>query len=334
VSDIATAAANLGQVDITVDGTNGVHVAWFDGNSNQIKTAYSTNATAATPDWNAGATIDTGGSDAGQPVLAAAGNYVHLAFKDYDDPDWAIQYRRLTKGAHTPDQPASWGTLLGSVESYKEMGHPAIAAVGSDPNVRVYLTWDNQHATEGDVYGLVGVENTKSGVSTLWEMAMHITSTRLATTTGVFTDDYKYSYEVGVPQTEEGLRPSLAVTDTNKFAVVWQAHPDSRCNYLPEPPIPPGTQPTNGTSEVFFASPYNSWTTDGTLANMRSEYSIDPDIAVDNNGTHIVFMKADDAGNCYGGGQGGYKIYYRGPFTSVDDGGGVYLPVILKNSSG
>lgn len=324
ISAIATADSNLVQPDVAVDSDGGVHVAWLDinaGLSGTIKTAYSTNALDSSPTWTTKDTVPVqGGSNAGQPTLAAAGNYVHLTLKDKNGSDWEIEYYRLLKDHTSGGASEVWGTFWGDVNGYEEMNNPTIAAVGAN----VYLAWDNQQDST-DTYGLVGVESTNSGGS--WGLAKHITSTNLATETAV-TADEKLSERTGAPTIEESLRPSLAITDSNKFAIVWQQQPGI-CKLQEYP----GGPTQNGTSEIFFASPHDSWATSGMLADNQSEYSIDPDIAVDANGTHIVFMKADDDDLCQGGNQGEYRIYYRGPFTAVSQGGGVYLPIILKNSS-
>jgi hypothetical protein len=241
-----------------------------------------------------------------------------------------VRYYRFAKGDHSQSDSEYWTSIVPDVKGYKEMDHPAIAAVGTEPTVKVYLAWDNQRDPTTTIYSLVGVESTDSGGS--WGGVNHITSTNPADTT-LDAGDEKRGLDGATPPIEDGLRPSLAITDSNKFAVVWQEQPEE-CGVGGEGL---GIQDvSNGTSEVFFASDTgNSWTTAGMLANNRFEYSIDPDIAVDGNGTHIVFMKASDSGSCPsgGGGSGEYTVYYRGPITSFSSSGSrVYLPIIIKNS--
>jgi hypothetical protein len=87
---------------------------------------------------------------------------------------------------------------------------------------------------------------------------------------------------------------------------------------------------------VHFASFSDNWDErDGMLADNTVFYSIDPDIAVDGIGTHIVFLMAEDNGGCKGPGQeqADYAVYYRGPITKTNRMGGIYLPVIVKQAS-
>ena len=315
---------------MAVGGDDRVHVAWFNGNTNEVKTAWSSDHG---DNWNPGATIVTGGSDAGEPALAVAGTDVHLAFKDKSSsPDiWYINYRHLNNNDHGiigPDNEV-WDTqtpAVDGVNGYKEMSNPTIAASGSN----VYLAWGNlRDETDTDIYALVGVQGAGGGS---WGQLKHITSTRVASDTADVSDE-KLSQRGATPSTEDGLRPSLAVSPTGEFVIVWQQRPEPDCDGTHQPPD--GIL-QNSTSEIFFASHSgNSWGTAGTLADDRDNYSIDPDLAIDNNGTHIVFMKAPDGGGfgvCPGGGYQGYTIYYRGPFTSFNTSGGVYLPIVLKNS--
>jgi hypothetical protein len=320
-TDVVTATSDtLYQPDVVVDTDNRIHVAWFDKNAKLIKIAYSSNEGAS---WTSGSSIDVDSFDANtvnDPVLAASDTYVHLAFRGYGTTlGWEIFYVRFNKSNDTLIGQNEWrseGEPV-AVTGYITMSHPAIAAAGSN----VYLTWDNEYITRTgftpQYYGLVGTQSSNEGVT--WPpLAAHITSTHATSTDDPTDHKLSQAGTFVVPEMENGLRPSLAVTASNNFAIVWQQEPSSSSS-------------VNCTSEIYFAPNSSNWAAagNGTLADETQYYAIDPDVARDNSGTHVVFMKALDQG-CIGGGSGGYSIYYRGPFTQMS-GTDTYLPIILKN---
>lgn len=155
-----------------------------------------------------------------------------------------------------------------------------------------------------------------------WTDPKHIPSNNGGSFSPGAVDD-KLSSPGGSPVHEDALRPGLTISDTT-FAIVWQERPADGCD---------SEAGKNGSAEIYFAYTDTTWITD-TLAYTLSDYSIGPDIAVAPGGVrHIAFMKASP---CDSGGQSDYRIYYRGPFTSTindqEEGGGIYLPLLLKNS--
>jgi hypothetical protein len=305
--------------DIAVSSDGYVHVAWFDTDLDQVKTVYSADNGAS---WNTGATITVeDGTVAGDPVLATTGDHVHLAFKDKSGGAWAVKYRRLAKTTHAIDQPISHSAVL-LTGFDNEVSNPAIAASGNN----VYVAWANQSTTNTQLYALVGRLNTNNGASADWQAGY--TDIPGNTVLNPGTPTGKASHDGVTPPVEDSLRPSLAVTGGNLFAIVWQERGDVECN-------PEGGPAGPHVPRIFFATPSDTWATAGTMAASQGEsatafYVIDPDLALDSNGTHIVFMKASDDGTCVGGSLGGYSVVYRGPFTERIDGGGVYLPIVIK----
>jgi hypothetical protein len=312
VTNIAsTAAGQLKTPDIVIAPDGSIHVAWYDTNTGKIKTARSTNNGAS---WATGATIDVVSTAfAGEPVLAATTNQIHLAFKDKVSGSGRVEYRRLNKSNHSINLSRSHSAVLFPSFS-NESSNLAIAAAGSN----VYLAWANQNNSNPRLYGLVGVQYTSEGSSS--GQVVDIPS-NTALNPGNPTG--KAAQDGATPPVEDGLRPSLAITTSNRFAAVWQERGNVTCNPLG------GGGPF--ISRIHYASPSNTWGVAGTVTGISSEYKVDPDIAVDSNGTHIVFMKASDPGDCTGAAFGGYRIFYRGPFTATtDEDGGIYLPIVLK----
>lgn len=324
VNTVAGGTGQLRQPDIAVDSAGNIHLAWVDRDDganpddNKIKTSRSSNGGSS---WSSPVSIDLDGGDSGgQPVLATGGSpteYVHLSYKDDVFGTWAIFYLRSSTGNH------NWTTVDNYDESevagFEEIANPAIAVAGS----KVYLAWDNNETGGGSLYALAGVESANSGGT--WPHGdpgpEHITSTNLINSSPVADEDEKLSYSGATPVEEDKLRPSLAVNGSN-FAVVWQQRPGSSEG-----------GPSNCTSEIYYAPDSSDWTSGWGIvtANDPNNYSIDPDIAVDSNGVHVVFMQAADD-SCNGGAAGSYSIYYWGPFDEFNTGGGIYLPLVLKNS--
>ncbi|MBN1218579.1 MAG: hypothetical protein JXM69_06615 [Anaerolineae bacterium] len=323
------------QPDIAADAMGSLHVAWYDKYHNRIMLAYSEpNAhLTASPKWTTTTAVDLTPEDfidVRQPALAVAGDYVHLAVTGEEtDPtnNWVTRYYRFDRSDHSIAGPwAEWSSQADDVITHTIMNNPAIAASG--PNV--FLTWDNRNNTAyyDDYYALVGAKNPDSGDYPDWSQLRHITSTHVATD-GLQTEDMKLSGGEGEFDAEQFLRPSLAVTGSNEFAVVWQQRPQTECS-------------ENGTSEIYYASRTNGdWDTNewtekqDTVDFDLAYYSVDPDIVVNNIGRHIVFMMGPDNGGCSGpANPSDYAIYYHGPITKTLVSGGVYLPIIVKNKSG
>lgn len=311
VTNIAsTAAGQLKTPDIAITPDGVIHVAWYDTNTGQIKTARSTNNGAS---WTNGATINVSSTAfAGEPVLAATTNQVHLAFKDKVSGFGRVEYRRLNKSNHSINLSRSHSGVVFPNFS-NEASNLAIAAAGSN----IYLAWANQHNSNPRLYGLVGVQYTSEGSSS--GQVVDITSN---TVLNPGNPTARAAQDGATPPVEDGLRPSLVMTTTNQFAIVWQERGNVTCNPLG------GGGPF--TSQIHYASPSSNWGVAGTLTGVLSEYKVDPDIAVDSNGYHIVFMKASDPGDCTGAAFGGYRIFYRGPFTETTGDGGIYLPIVIK----
>lgn len=337
-TEVATATDKVKSPDVAVDSTGLVHVAWFDTDDLKVKSrclgcggggwSTSTDVTGALND-----------STKGEVALAAANNKVHLGVTDKTGPTtWKVYYYNSSVDPHSWTLRKTYQNGI-DVSGYHDISNPTIAAGGTD---KVYLAWDNFDAEQDPdpdihdaTYGLVGAASSNNGST--WGTAEHITSTRAANLSED-PSDHKWSYNSATPSEETKLRPSLAVNDSGNFAIVWHQRPeaDVGCNVTGDG----GGTPSNGTGEIFYAPDSSDWSQAGwgVLANDRQNYSIDPDIAIDNSGgerIHVAFMKATDEGNCEGGGTDTddpkYAVYYRGPITDIE-AGGVFLPIILKNS--
>lgn len=331
--------------DIAIDSSGRLHVAWFEnpfGGTPAIKTRGSTAPHIGTT-WGAVAqeTV-SGGSNAGQPALATSGNNVHLIYRDVvgnvqipplPATTWQIEYRRSSKDA----DPHVWGTApdggpFNDVLNHEKVSNPVIAAGGAN----VFMAWDTQNIADFEMYGLIGAVNTTNGNSNAWDNTRDITSTNIVDGAAAPTD--RRSKDSAAPSVENELRPSIALTGTNDFVIVWQERHDQSCpgsggigtgSHLGE----------NGTSEIYYAESHsNGWgTLIDTLSNNVAEYSIDPDIAIDSQGRrHIVFMKSSTGigSSCDDGGASlaDYAVYYRGPVTQKwAENPVVYLPIIVKN---
>lgn len=287
---------------IAVGGTN-IFVAWVDrqtvgSGDNIIRLARSTNNGGS---WTVGSQVSlASGDDAGLPALAATASHVHLVYKDNNQP-WTIEYRRFGTGLGAPTASKSFFSGIDTNTNYQAMSHPAIAVNGSN----VFLLWDNDHADLVGVYGLTGVQSANNGTS--WGTVKHIASQTGATSDNAA--DRKISKDSGPPEEEAALLPSVTHSG-GTFAAVWQQRPQEACQDV-------GGNPLNDTSEIYFTPNANAanpsgW---GTLANLPADYSIDPDVAVDTNGTHVAFLKDESIPNCGTGGLAvEYSIFYRGPF--------------------
>lgn len=314
-------------------GVNYLYAAWVNfGSPHRVQTTSSTDNGA---NWTLPppGSIAAGTLSGGNVTLAAVGDTVHLAYTHDTGNATAsnrrIRYHKTTVGSH------SWGASIpaagyGPDSGYSAVSNPDLAATGT----AVFLTWDSQKNSPNDNYGLMGISSNNSG--TTW-----LTSTYYITANILFGngDDPRLTRASGTPNEEAGLRPSVAITGTNDFVVVWQERPDSSCEGGESPSDPPNA---NSTSEIHYAEaaapgtnpvPGNWWSAiDGTLANVIDKYSIDPDITVDptTKQRHIVFMRSQEPSfsDCNGGGLNDYGVFYRGPFTKEQEG--VYLPVVIK----
>jgi hypothetical protein len=316
--DIASLGAgqdNIKQPDVTVDENGWIHTAWFDeSGGGVVRTALS--QTAASNWSETSVPIDGDESNAGQVALASNTGLVHLAFRDFDDGapainQWRIEYFRAVNSTQ------SWGDneTFEEVSNHAEVRNPTIAATSGN---KVQLAWDTVNASNGQLYGLIGASSADNGLN--WATT-DITST--STVDAANAPESKASQDsTGIP-VNRALRPSLAVNSGN-FDVVWQMLPHIPCNPFG---APFGPHP----SQIYYASNTgNNWATNDKLSDVNSTYKVDPDLAVDSNGTHIVFMKVTDDGDCSGGTSTDYTIYYRGPFTNVQVPTDSYLPLILK----
>ncbi|HMQ56495.1 MAG TPA: hypothetical protein PKD98_30730, partial [Anaerolineae bacterium] len=145
------------------------------------------------------------------------------------------------------------------------------------------------------------------------------------------------------PSEEAGLRPSLAVSPSNDFVLVWQQRPSTQ----PCEDDEDGTTTVNGASQIQYAAvadPDNFggswWTTREPYPPSNNFYAIDPDLVIDAGGNaNMVFMKSTTANGaqCRGGGDLStstsytYAIYYKGPYTEVIvPPPATYLPIIVK----
>ena len=338
ISNLVTVASgNLDTPDIVVDSTDPqvLHAAWVqDGD---IRTARSANSGVS---WQLFNNIPTSGAanDFETPQLAASNNLLHLAFRNKSSVDnlgKSIRYYRAANSAIH-----SWANLKNfrlGIEvngQYNDLANPAIVASGSN----VYLAWDAQTdaaAGDDDDFGLMRVESKTDGFS--WATASHITQNTNAATN--VQNPLKISRKSGagvVPVQEGALRPSMTISGSG-FALVWQQRgiDGQGCQ-----------EDGNASSEIHHAYTDTVWSED-VLADDETQYSIDPDLAVDSGGiSHFAFMKDPDADNqdpgCIGGEANEYGIYYRGPFTlTLNDKGEdpadpdtqptIYLPIIMKS---
>jgi hypothetical protein len=332
---IHTVKADSGQqvtspvIAFTSSGSNYLYAAWLNFGANQVQTASSTDNGATWPSTGA---IAAGTLTGGSVALAAAGNTIHLAYT-HDTGNVTVANRRIRY--HKTTVPAhSWGTAIPAIgfgpdSNYTAVSNPDLAATST----AVFLTWDSAKNV-ADTYSLMGIASNNGGTSWDTPNPYYVTA-NIEFANG---DDPRLTGD-GVgdapPDEEIGLRPSVAITGTNNFAVVWQQRPDSTCQPGEGPSDPPVA---NSTSEIHYATaavpgltpPGNWWTTTvGTLANVINTYSIDPDMVVNptTKDRHIVFMQSVSVG-CAGGGTSDYGIFYRGPFTKQQ--GGVFLPIVIK----
>lgn len=301
--------SNLTFPDIVLDSSGVLHAAWV--HEGDIETARST-------DWTARATL--GGVNANKLALATSNGFLHLVFVTLtqNQPN-ALYYYRSLIDAHSWQQQASHqaGEFTSGILGYDYVDNPAIGANGS----QVYIVWDNLSAQQDDIYGLTGAFSNSNGDSGSWPkktfsddyMAYHIISTT-PTEQQPSGSDQKASLsgENVAPLQLKGLRPSVVLSGT-ELAVVWHQRPvkTNDCGLL---------SPDNGTGEIYFAYPHDSWSETAMVANDRDYYSFDGDAAIDPAGRkHIVFTRGEAANDCRLVGGSSLGIYYRGPFKAPAD---------------
>lgn len=326
--------------DIVVDAGKQAHVAWLDRNGaanqsdNQVRVA---RRPANSSSWTvstlplAGSFVK-GGDDAGQTALAVNGDFVHLALIERGRRTladrWSIEYWRYQISNGNWTNPKFYANDEQVQFFDGKIWNPAIAATGSS----VYMTWDSQHKTELTWFGLIGAVSDNNGLAASWSaIPVHIPSKTAADDLTGALRQISYGATGATPVEERALRPSLTVSRTTGiYAVVWQQHFEEGCIYGPSEE----QVLVNGTSEISYSLNSNDWAADkGWLDNNKAQFSIDPDIAVDANGTHVVYMKAPNNpadSLCPGGGAGDYLIYYQGPYQ-IDLIKPVHLPVITKS---
>ncbi|MCB0163143.1 MAG: hypothetical protein KDI79_02880 [Anaerolineae bacterium] len=327
--------------EITFLPNNTLYVAWIKSSANQVITAHkATNSSS----WQLASPLSASSSSAGTLALAASVDTVHLAYS-YNGGN-NIKYYRSTNGGDTWINPKDFGPDV----NYQKVSNPTIEANGNN----VYLAWDSLRSGTPDPadnlrkYALMGVLSTNKGLS--WvdsngnpssnPVPRYITS-KNPFGSGTSNDQRRTRNTDGAnPAEEAGLRPSLALNELNRFAIVWQQRPDATCAEDEG-----GSIITNGTSEIYYSADANPstpnssgwWATGENPVETPSVnfYSIDPDLVIDSSGNeHTIFMKssADSSGsNCRaGGGASDYAIYYRGPYFTTIEPEQVILPFILK----
>lgn len=315
-----TSGSNLTTPDLAAGASSRVHVVWATGGGS-IQSRLSTDDGAT---WPSLATLPVSGS---LPALAVSDNFVHLVFIDSSGNTYTLRYYRTLPTLNSWNSPSGGSVSLPG--TYGDISNPAIAAL----NDQVYITFDSVRITQPNLYGLVGFRSDPAAGAGdeggAWLQATTIVSnTTYGTVVGGGDDKLSKSRSTSdaVPIDEAGLRPSVAISGTN-FAVAWQQRPDNACQTDPG-----GTVIENGTSEINVASAPTTWAIQQVLGNSATSYAIDPDLAVDANGRHLVFLKAINlnVAQCQLGGDSlDYAVYYRGPLTTVQPSK-VYLPIIKK----
>ncbi len=319
---------SVGNPDVVVDSVGNIHVAWEELPSDtpyiKIKTAFSTNSGAS---W----TVSADGISVNEvaletPQLAIEGTTLHLVVSQ---SDVKIGYFQANATDHAWINPKTFDTIFDVNFQYDVLANPTIAVNGSD----IFLAWDGRSSKgTGIYYGLMQAISNDNG--TTFSEVTYIPDGANAQANLQNPRKISASNET-VPLHEEALRPSLAKS-VGGYAIIWQERGiDSfGCD-----------EAMNASSEIHHAITNVSWIAN-VLTDNEQEYSIAPDIAIDedNNNQHIVFMKSE-APNCVGGGQNEYAITYRGPFviTSNDGGedtitesgtGNLYLPIIIDQTGG
>ncbi len=313
---------------IAVDGSGRLHVAWTVPANDKVESRVHNGSS-----WGTTASVPGSPDAPEQAAIAAATNKVILAFINnvvgqnsvsvYNSPVGDNPHVWQNRANFSADEAAPGSGVYDKVND--------IGLAASAGGTGAYLAWSIRDTNaDPDIFKLAGSTGSNSGDS--WTAASYITSAN--SYVGTSSDiDKRRSKDSSTPVQEIGLRPSVAVTPTNNFVVVWQERNDDVCQ---DANPGEGEPELNGTSAIFFADKSSTnWTTQlGQLDNDRTTYSIDPDIVVQGSTRHIIYMKytggnpADCAG---GGGASQYNIYYRGPYITVQaPSGGMFLPIILK----
>jgi hypothetical protein len=308
-ADVRTSTtASLDFPDVVVDNDGRVHVAWE--NEGTIETRLTTNANLTT--WTGSVVPVTDGGDDHKPLLAWSNDKLHLAFRRSGT---SVEYRRSAETPHSwgDASPKSFvlGTDVAGSGDHDRFDNLALTALGND----VFLAWD-AHQSLND-FSLIRANSVNNGGS--WGGAVYIPSLGPASDPPI---DFKVSQNSGVPQQETGLQPSLAISGTSDAALVWQEIGGT------------GQCPPNRAT-INLAS-FTSGTGDALTNNSNSNYMIDPDVVVAAGQNHFVYMRDLNVSGSCSGQITDYLITYRGPFTKttrdVGEGGGVFLPIIRKNS--
>ncbi|MBN1691399.1 MAG: exo-alpha-sialidase, partial [Dehalococcoidia bacterium] len=122
---------------VAVSG-NTVHIAWLDNRDCSFE-AYYKRSTDGGATWGADTRLDNDAADSRNPVLAASGNNVHIAWFDHRDGNWEIYYRRST------DAGVAWdgGTRLTSAAG--DSWNASIAISGN----HVHVAWEDSRDDPG-----------------------------------------------------------------------------------------------------------------------------------------------------------------------------------------
>jgi hypothetical protein len=302
-------SGNVETPDIVVDSNGAIHVAWVRdlNNIRSVETAVSTNNGQ---NWVTSSPIQPPvGTGFTTPKLAFANNALHLALRriaNSNNLGAAILYYRTTNlstPAWTLTKSFQKGVGLDVNFQYDDLANPTIAASGNN----IYLAWDAHLSvgSAGNGFGLMRATSLDNGLT--WSGVTHITDNNSAATNvqnppKLFEDASDFAPEIA-------LRPRLTISGSG-YALVWQQRPAG---------LTPGCQEgVNGSAEIYHAytADNTNWTQD-TLADNENEYPVAPDLAVNGNARHFIYIKDGFTESCIGGEAQEYGINYRGPFTNT-----------------
>ncbi|HMR68322.1 MAG TPA: carboxypeptidase regulatory-like domain-containing protein, partial [Anaerolineae bacterium] len=314
--------------------TNTAYVAWISaGVTNQVRVART--SLAGLLFWTIADDSDLTITNPlnSQLAIGASNSYFHLIYTYGENTASDSTRLRYARSADGSDWSGVYTFFRAS--NYEKVSNPAIATAGS----HVYLAWDSQFETpNGDSqkpYALYGTLSNNEGAS--WLEATGTTLKPEYQTSRTKFDDIQQLSDRLVtrdvaganPSEEAGLRPSLAVSPSNDFVLVWQQRPSTQ----PCEDDEDGTTTVNGASQIQYAAvadPDNFagswWASREAYPPSNNYYAIDPDLVVDAGGNaNMVFMKstAANGAGCRGGGdlststEYTYAIYYKGPYTEI-----------------